>query len=365
MIQTKLEELDLAEAAQLQGMDPFTLRDRLLIRALKGRCAFDLGLALKCYEGSVEITEGRRDGLELSLGTAIVGLKISTAYEFETTLTYSCGPCDSVAPVLVFDEAYIQVWEVRSLLTAGLSKRNETVFIPTKRPFVASNKVLDDPDCGCGSPEPPRGGPDDPVSLAAEEMVTRIISFLSLTPSGTEALPDPSRVASEALFALGEMLKPFQTERPERVGIADMHGNVTWFVGEQADALPRTILLSTDSNAAVRRRLAITAHQQGFPVLAVTPAPDASWGRFRVALNEPGHGLVPYEDWDLRIASDHATAAWTTVDFSSFSGGQSGQIELELYNARDELVAEPLVEEFVVVVEPALSEELVGELRRA
>jgi hypothetical protein len=68
-------------------------------------------------------------------------VKLTPSDEFERTIEYSCRPCDSVAPMLVFDDAYIHVWEVRVASTAGPWKRSETVFIPTKRPALAGNKV--------------------------------------------------------------------------------------------------------------------------------------------------------------------------------------------------------------------------------
>src|SRR4051794_20263587 len=122
MFETNLEDIDLGEAAQLAGVDPFVLRDRLLIRALKGRCCFDVGMAMKCFEGEFEIKEGRREGLELRVGPRLAGLKLSTAYEFERRIAYSCGPCDSVSPTLVFDDAYVYVWEVRVGLAFGIWK---------------------------------------------------------------------------------------------------------------------------------------------------------------------------------------------------------------------------------------------------
>jgi hypothetical protein len=80
-----------------------------------------------------------------------------------------------------------------------------------------------------------------------------------------------------------------------------------------------------------------------------------------LALDKPNRGLVPYEDWDATVASDMATAAWATIDFSAFGAGSAGEIRLELFDSDDNLVAEPLVEEFVVVLKPAVSGQLVSE----
>lgn len=358
MFETALEEQDLADVELLGGIDPFALRDRLLIRHLRGRACFDIGEAMKCWDGSLEITEGRHGGLELTTGPSLANLKLTTAYEFERKLSYSCGVCDSVAPVLVFDDARIHVWEMRPQLLAGLWKHVETVFIPTKRPFIASNKVTDDPECGCASASPPTGGPDDHISLAIEETITRLISSTSLTPSQVEEeRPDPSRTASNALMAVQGAIAPFQADRPERVGLMDIRDQVVWFTEEDDSPLPAAVLLSTDCNAALRGRLAVVADDSDFPLLAVTPGRNASWSRMSLAIERPDRGLVPYEDWETAVASDRVSVAWASVDLSDFPAGSAGEITLELFDHRDQLIAQPLTEAFVIVTEPAFADE--------
>jgi hypothetical protein len=101
------------------------------------------------------------------------------------------------------------VWEVRLGLSFASWTRIETVFIPTKRPYLASNKVLDDPECGCASASPPTASWEDMISLAVEHTVTRLISSETLTPSrANEEQQEPTRVANEALLAVEEMVRP-------------------------------------------------------------------------------------------------------------------------------------------------------------
>jgi hypothetical protein len=142
-------EVDLADYAAERGIDPFASAERLLVRVLQGRFCFDLGLAAKCFAATISLTEGEHHELEYSLGTNFGGLKVATEYQFERSLEYNIGDCDSVAPVICYDDAEVLIYELRTNLLVGVWKRNEVIFNPTKRPFIAGNKVLDDPECGC------------------------------------------------------------------------------------------------------------------------------------------------------------------------------------------------------------------------
>ncbi|MGH2878685.1 MAG: hypothetical protein ACRDK4_03640 [Solirubrobacteraceae bacterium] len=364
MFETELNEVEVALAAQLAGIDPFVLRDRLLIRAFSGRCCFELGMAMKCADGSMEIKEGDRKDLQLSVASHFLGARISTSYTFERKFMYTCGLCDSVAPVLVFDDSYIHIYEVRNWLTGLASwKRNETIFHPTKRPFLASNKVLDAPECGCAKTGPPTASVEDQVSLAAKQLVTRLAETISFTPEPiAEQTPDPRMAASQALVALEEFVAPFQKELPEEVGIVDLHGDVTWFGDPISDEpLPKVAVISTDCNAVTRGTLAVGMQQDHYPVLAVTPARNAAWGRLSVELQEDPGKFVHYEDWDLTIASDTVTVAAGAVDFSEFTSGAAGEIKIELFDTNDQLAAMPITEPFVVVTEPAISGQLLDQ----
>jgi hypothetical protein len=149
-------------------------------------------------------------------------------------------------------------------------------------------------------------------------------------------------------------------ERPERVGLADMHGNTTWFSGPDVGELPRAVILKAGCNANLRRRLAVDAEHSALSVLAATPATGAVWGRWSLALDQPDEGLVPFKDWDATVASDRATVAWAAIDVAELTAGNHGEIKLELFDGHDNLVAEPLVEEFIVVIAPSFSPQLEG-----
>jgi hypothetical protein len=168
-------------------------------------------------------------------------------------------------------------------------------------------------------------------------------------------VPDPVDAVRQALIVLEQALRPLQSQRPEQVGLVDMHGNVTWFTGRSASAYsPRATLITTDCNATLRGRLAVGEEEGHLPVLAVVPTSDATYGRLTLSVDEGGR-LVKYLEEDLYVLADTVAAASASVDFSDFHRGASGQIELELFDSAGEQIMEPLIEEFIVVTQQALS----------
>lgn len=357
MFATQVEEVPVAEHVQEKGIDPFALRGRSLVRVLRGRFCFDLGLAAKCFATTVTLKEGERRGLELSLGSQLPGLKVSTSYEFERSVEYAIGDCDTIAPVMCYPDAEVLVWEIASDLLAGVWKRNEVVFVPDGRPFIAGNKVLDDPECGCAAPTASSPPPDDRISLDLDAFLTRLLATTTFAVKGPDhRIEDRSAIVSQTLLALEENMRPLQETREERFGLIDIHGHTVWFRGPESSGFrPPIVLLSTDCGASVRGRIAVPEDESDFPVLAVSPSLHAASGEIRMFLNEGGRA-IEYLREGLEVRADTATAAWTSLDFSHFHHGTSGRIEVNLFNADGDHTADPLVEPFIVVAQPTAAE---------
>lgn len=357
MFATQVEEVPVAEHVQAKGIDPFALKGRLLVRVLRGRFCFDLGLAAKCFATNVTLKEGKRYGLELSLGSQLPGLKVSTSYEFERSVEYTIGDCDTIAPVMCYPDAEVLVYELTSDLLAGVWKRNEVVFVPGGRPFIAGNKVLDDPECGCAAPSASGPAPDDRISVELDAFLTRLLATTTFAVKGPDdRIEDRSAIVSQTLLALEENMRPFGESHEERFGLVDMHGRTVWFRGpDSSGILPPIVLLSTDCGASVRGKIAVPEDESDFAVLVVSPSLHAASGEITMFLDEEGRE-VEYLREDLEVRADTATAAWTSLDFSHFGHGSSGRIEVNLFNADGDRTADPLVEPFIVVAQPTAAE---------
>ena len=195
------------------------------------------------------------------------------------------------------------------------------MFIPTTRPFVAGNKVLDDPGCGCAQAAG-AAPPDDRLSLELDAFITRLLSTTTFQVATDDPAPDRAEVVRQTLLALESVTAPTQSERPERVGITDLHGKVAWLAGPEArQSRSRVILLSVDCNAPVRNTLAVPEDVSDYPLLAVTPNPYVDSGHVSVFLDSGGQE-VEYVQEDLEVRADaRASAAWALIDFSHFRGG--------------------------------------------
>lgn len=355
MFESRFEELDVAEHAREGRQSSLLSTDRRLIRAFGGRFCFDFGLSARCFETKITLKEGETHKLGLSLGAAGATFSVEKAYTLERTIEYGIGNCDSIAPVLCYEDAMVEVYErTGKLLFMDLSA-NEVVFSPgTRRPFIAGNKELDDPECGCANAALARGE-DDRVTVALDDFLTRLFTIRELTPEhGDEPWPDPAEVPRAALSLLDMWLTPSQPDVTEAIGIVDIHGQANWFSGAlRSTGLPDVLLVSHDCNASVRGYLAVPEDDHRYPVLVVSTARYAESASLRLLLME-GNNLVEYSSDEMQVAADRASAAFTTLDFGRFPRGTSGEIHVQMLNAAGDPVTKSLIEPFRVVTQPVL-----------
>ena len=135
----------------------------------------------------MSLNEGETLKLGATVDVKAVALSLEMSFTMERTITYGIGNCDSIAPVLCYDEGIVEVYERTGKLLFMELSANEVVFLQgAKRPFIAGNKILDDPECGCTSTTPASGGDDDRISVELDRSLTRLLTVRDLAPSSDE-----------------------------------------------------------------------------------------------------------------------------------------------------------------------------------
>jgi hypothetical protein len=327
--------------------------ERRLIRAFRGRFCFDFGVAARCFETSITLTEGETHRLGASLKVGSTSLSLETSYTMERSITYGIGNCDSIAPVLCYDDATVEVFERSAKLLYRDLHANEIVFTPSRgRPFIAGNKILDDPECGCAA-GPPTGGDDDRISVELDRFLTRLFATRELTSGSIDdALDDPAEVPSQALSTLESWVTPTQPDLPEAVGLIDIRGSVKWFSGPlRSSGLPEALLVSHDCNAALRGYLAIPEMEERYPVLLFSTSRYAETAVITLHVQQEEHP-VEFLREEMSLRANQMTAAFALVDFHELPQGTSGDIHIQLFNGEGDPVSEPVVEPFRVVTQP-------------
>lgn len=359
MFETRIDEVDLGEHTRSGGQSSLLSTERRLVRALRGRVCFDFGVSARCFETTVTLAEGETRKLGATVGVRGMQLALETAFKMDRTLTYGIGNCDSIAPVLCYEDATVEVYERTGKLLFMDLAANEVIFSPgPQRPFVAGNKILDDPDCGCASATRASGGDDDRVSVELDHFLTRLFTVRELTPNrADEVRPDRAEMTTAALSVVESWLTPTQPDVPEAVGLVDIHGHVSWFSGAlKPTRLRDVVLVSHDCNASTRGYLAVPENDERYPVLIVSTAEYAVTGSLRLFLMEGGH-MVQYDDDLLEVRAGRMSTGFTMLDFSAFPHGAHGEMHLQLFNSAGDAVTEPLVEPFKVVTQPTLADE--------
>lgn len=345
------KEVESGEVATVVGGPPLLGSERSMVRAFQGRFCFDFGLATSCLKTTVSLKEGESHALQVSVGGKWGSVSHAITYVMERTISYEVGECESVSPVLMYDNSELQVFEVtRSFL--GFSWRyNETVFVPGGRPVLCGNRVFDDPACGCSSDRPPTGDPNDRISVDYVPALSRILRTSSFAAAPAAPAPDPEEAVNHGSQLLEESIGDVR-----EVGVVGVDGEVAWLAPEASPDEARPILLSSDCNAALRGRIHITERDPHHPLFAVMPEVGSADGVVTVHLDERG-GLVEFLRQPAMVLNNDFTTIWTGVDFSDIPAGTSGLLELQMTDALGDYVGQPMRQPFDVIHQPVVMQE--------
>jgi len=248
---------------------------------------------------------GETHALKVSVGGKWGSISHDLTYEMERTITYEVGECDSVSPVLKYDDSELQVYEVTKSFLGFSWRYNETVFIPGDRPVLCGNRIYDDPACGCTSDRPPTGDPNDRVALRGGFAPSRILRTNTFTSASAGPAPDPDEAVTYAAQFLEEAIGD-----SAGVGIVGLDGVVAWLTPGVVD--PQEVhptLLASDCNAALRGRILIVERDSHHPLFAVMPGSEAVAGEVIVHLDEHG-GLVRFLEQPVRVLTSDFTTVW-------------------------------------------------------
>jgi hypothetical protein len=344
---------------------------RELFRVYRGRFCFRLGAGTRCGgPNAVTITAGQTEKLELSLtlGASVPGIPIGAAVGaargIEVTHTFSqqlgpwpMGPCDSVFPVLCFDQATLRQYRwrrpIRRYELHGLTE----VFDHGSNPgWAAPNKIPNDPFCGCHDPATPTtiDGTRTPTSEVLPRIaIARPTAFVPIL-AADGSLEDPEAAAVQAAQAVNVMFgldDDEENEEPPRsdsvLGVARSDGTVIWLDHPRAGE-PNLALIPWGVSSVERRQL--TFDRDLVPFVALGPPTGAAYCELKVL------ALFESEDQLREIVSDRAyvlsddrfTVVWYEANFGNLPHGTTGVIELELHDSFGEAIGYPLREPFVV-----------------
>ena len=347
MFENDYEEIPLPERAEVSGAPPLLGSERSAVRAFRGRFCFDFGLATKCLKTTVSLREGETHALKVSVGGEWGSISHDITYEMERTITYEVGECDSVTPVLMYDDSELQIHEVRRSFLGFSWRYNETHFIPGGRPVLCGNQTYDDQACGCASDRPPTGDPNDRVAVRNGDTPSRALRTSSFAADPGAPAPDPDEAVTHAAQVLDESVGD-----PQDVGIIGLDGEPAW-VGREPAAGVRPILLSSDCNASLRGKILIAERDSHYPLLAVMPGNQAVEGMVTMYLDEHSEsGLVRFLDQPARVLTNGFATVWAGIDFSDIRAGTSGMLELRLLDHHSDQLGEPLRQPFDVIEQP-------------
>lgn len=354
MFRTNYQEFVADDPAVTKPSGSIFSTGRRSIGHLQGRFCFEFGVAARCFETEVTLTEGEIHTLRLSLTPKWAGLAVETKFELQRTIKYAVGQCDSVDPAVVFDDATVRVYE-RSANAFGLRwSAFETEWDPgSQRPFITANKILDDPECGCSGAGAPSGSGDDRVSFDIRRSLVRVLSNGVLRSRRRPLLGESHEVAQESLRALAEFLEPTQEGLPEEVGIRDHHGRTTWFGGTfQESGRPMATLITSDPMAAVRGLVLVPQDDAWLDALVLAPVPEAAAALLNLDIfdgGEPKHHLERF----LPMACDgRSSVAHALLELDDLAVGGGGTFGVQFLDARGTIISEMPPEAFEVV--PAL-----------
>jgi hypothetical protein len=221
---------------------------RELHQVYRGRFCFRLGAGVRCGGGaSFTITEGETRSLSLSLTASAPipgapGASLGGGIEYTHTFAQQIGPwpvqgCDSIFPVLCFDDAELRIYRSRRPIRRYELSAFKEEFDPRGNTgWAHPNTWENDPLCPCHDAEKPTTV--DTTATGTQEIlpvivIIRPIALLQTRPSEGER-DDPTAAVQEAAQAIGEILDSDDgaLSSGESVnGIARVDGVVAWLDG--------------------------------------------------------------------------------------------------------------------------------------
>jgi hypothetical protein len=350
---------------------------RELFRMYSGRFCFRLGSGTRCGgPNAVTITAGRTEKLELSLtaGVQVPGTPVTAglggARGIEVTHTFSqqlgpwpIGPCDSVFPVLCYDNATLRQYRWRRPIRRyELHGLTDAFDHGTDPGWAAPNVMRNDPFCACHAREEPTV--IDGTRTPTQEVLPTItiawpIAFVSVLPSENRR-EDPEVAASEMAQAIDVMFgydeeNEDEDARPAVViaGIARSDGVVIW-LDAASEGSPSLALIPWGVASVERKQL--TFDQGAVPIVAVGPPTEAAQCDLKVLVQMEGENELREvaREQAYVLVSERFTTVWYEADLVDLPRGTAGVVELELRDAAGDVVGYPVREAFVVDPLPAV-----------
>lgn len=351
---------------------------RELFRVYRGRFCFRLGAGTRCGgPNAVTITAGRTEKLELSLSLGgrlpVIPIKAEAGATrgIEVTHTFSqqlgpwpVGPCDSVFPVLCFDDATLRQYRwkrpIRRYELHGLTDEFDHGSDPG---WAAPNARRNDPFCDChdrGSPTTIDGTRTPTSEVLPVITIARPIAFVPLLPADGHR-EDPVAAAEETAQAIDVILGHDRNGEEERsgskesiTGIARSDGAVIWLNAPASPGEPNLALIPWGVSS-VERKL-ITFDRDLVPLVALGPPTESAYCELKILAQQEGDDELReiVRDQAVVRAESRFTVVWYEANFGDLPGGTTGVVELELHDASGEAVGYPVREPFVVDPLPAV-----------
>lgn len=341
---------------------------RELLHVYRGRFCFRLGAGIRCGGNtSFTITKGEKRSLEMGLDVSLPvpttpGLSAKARIEYEHTFAQDLGPwplggCDSMFPVLCFDDAEVKIFRNRRLIKKyALSAYTETFKPqPGDHGWAYPNILRNDPLCDCH-----KAGEPSRVERQAEQTTETSPSITIVRPSFQQLFlqggddEDRETAARETADAFIEILAGDEDGEAtgaidERIGVVRVDGVVVWLSGADDVSDGPSLMLIPSEPSSVSRRVS-TYEQELAPVVAIGRPTAASYCELRM-LVQLG------DDRGLReVIRDHAAievrdglmVVWGEVDFAALEPDATGVIELELRDEAGQPTGYPVREAFAV-----------------
>jgi hypothetical protein len=310
---------------------------RELFRVFEGRFCFPIGVGIHCGGAtSFEITKGQTRSLELGFSAAgpvpgSPGLNIGKSVEYTHTFGQQIGPwevgkCDSMYPVLCFNNAVVRIYRSRRPIRRYELSAFAEVFDPCgNQGWVDKNLISNDPECDeCHDQSAPTN--IDVTSTRARERFPQIIlirpaALLPVSPSDGYR-DDAQAAAREIVEAIAQLIGSDEQETgaPSLAAITRSDGAAIWLTGSPTAGQPNLAQLPSGLSSLPRE---ITTFDQSLvPVVAVGAAPAAARCVLTILVQAPGENeLRTFVREEAAVFSPEGiTAVWYEADFAELPG---------------------------------------------
>lgn len=314
------------------------------------------------------MTRGEKRTLGLSAGllghSLPVKAEVVGTFEYTHTFTEEVGPwpissCDSLFPVLCFDDAEMRVsrWRtaVRPFHLAGTKKEFDA---KGSLGYAAPNKIENDPNCGCHD-----GASPTTIDGLATPKVERaplviIAEPIALPPMGdvTADHEDAQAALDEVVQQLADILEPgFQVQKVDPAGaelitgVVRSDGMVIWLNEPPTRRAPNLGIIPW--GMASRLRGQITLDRDRVPLLAIGPRVQGAMCEVTILAQMAGEDELREVQRERATVRTHElfTLAYYEANFSELIGdATSGMIELQLRDASDVAIGYPVRELFAI-----------------